>query len=101
MLGTYYYHEIIRKTIIAFGTLFNDIYIRHENRDGSVVDETKVGISYGPQQKFLAKIQEQANLAKPIALNLPRLSFEMVTMQYDPSRKAGIIDLLIFLPYQR
>lgn len=90
MLGTYYYHEIIRKTIIAFGTLFNDIYIRHENRDGSVVDETKVGISYGPQQKFLAKIQEQANLAKPIALNLPRLSFEMVTMQYDPSRKAGI-----------
>jgi len=29
MLGTYHYHEIIRKTIIAFGTLFNDIHIKH------------------------------------------------------------------------
>ena len=56
MLGTYFYHEIIRKTIVAFGTLFNNIYIRHENSSGEVVDETKVGIAYGPMQKFLAKL---------------------------------------------
>lgn len=90
MLGTYFYHEIIRKTIISFGTLFNDIYIRHQNSSGESVDETKVGISYGPIQKFLAKIEQQDQLNKPIAITLPRLSFEMVSIQYDPTRKAGV-----------
>jgi len=90
MLGTYFYNEIIRKTIIGFGTLFNNIYIKHLNKDGSVADETKVGLSYGPTQKFLAKIQQQEDLSKPIAITLPRMSFEMTGLQYDPSRKTGI-----------
>jgi hypothetical protein len=91
MLGTYFYHEIIRKTIIGFGTLFNNIYIRHiKNPTGEILDETKVGISYGPMQKFLTKIQEQEQLTKSIALNLPRMSFEMVSIQYDSSRKTGV-----------
>jgi len=50
MLGTYYYHEIIRKTIIGFGTLFNNIFIKHEGIDNSTLDETKVGLAYGPQR---------------------------------------------------
>ena len=90
MLGTYYYHEIMRKTIIGFGTLFNQIYIKHENRDDTTLDETKVGLAYGPQQKFFAKIREQANLTKAVAITLPRMSFEMTTISYDPTRKSGI-----------
>ena len=57
MLGTYYYHEIIRKTIISFGTLFNNINIKHKKSDGTILDDIKVGLAYGPQQKYLAKIQ--------------------------------------------
>jgi hypothetical protein len=90
MLGTYFYHEIIRKTIVSFGTLFNDIYIRHEDKNNNVVDETKVGLSYGPMQKFLAKLEQQADLKKPIAITLPRMSFEMVSLQYDPTRKTSV-----------
>jgi hypothetical protein len=90
MLGTYFYHEILRKTIIGFGTLFNNINIRHLKNDGTVLDETKVGLSYGPMQKFLTKIQEQSDLDKSIALTLPRMSFEMTGMQYDSTRKTGI-----------
>lgn len=90
MLGTYFYHEIIRKTIIGFGTLFNNIYIRHLNKDGSINDETKVGLSYGPVQKFLEKIQEQQELNKGVAITLPRMSFEMTSIQYDPTRKTSI-----------
>ena len=90
MLGTYFYHEIIRKTIISFGTLFNDISIRHTKKDGSILDETKVGLSYGPMQKFLTKIQEQEQLTKSIAITLPRMSFEMTTIQYDGDRKTGV-----------
>jgi len=90
MLGTYFYHEIIRKTIVSFGTLFNNIYIRHEDKKNNIVDETKVGLSYGPMQKFLAKIEQQAELNKGIAITLPRMSFEMVSLQYDPTRKTSI-----------
>ena len=90
MLGTYFYHEIIRKTIISFGTLFNNVIIRHTKSDGSILDETKVGLSYGPMQKFLTKIQEQEQLSKSIAITLPRMSFEMTSIQYDPTRKTGV-----------
>jgi hypothetical protein len=50
----------------------------------------KVPIEYGPVQKFLARIEQQPELNKPIAITLPRLSFEMVSIQYDPTRKANI-----------
>jgi len=90
MLGQYFYHEIIRKTIVSFGTLFNNIYIRHEDKKNNVIDETKVGLSYGPMQKFVAKLEQQANLTKPIAITLPRMSFEMVSLQYDPARKTSV-----------
>ena len=90
MLGTYFYHEIIRKTIIGFGTLFNSIHIKHTDSDGKILDDTKVGLSYGPMQKFLAKIQEQAQLTKAIAITLPRMSFEMTDISYDTTRKSGI-----------
>ena len=90
MLGTYFYHEIIRKTIIGFGTLFNDINIQHDDRSGNTISETKVPLIYGPKQKFLAKLEQQEELSKAVAITLPRMSFEMNGMSYDPSRKGSI-----------
>jgi hypothetical protein len=90
MLGTYYYHEIIKKTIIGFGTLFNNIYIQHKDKSDQILDETRVGIAYGPIQKFLAKIQQQSELNRSVAITLPRMSFEMTSIQYDPTRKSGV-----------
>ena len=87
MLGTYFYHEIIRRTIVAFGTLFNNIHVQHKDNDGNVVDDIKVPLAYAPMQKFLAKIQQQADLSKPVAITLPRMSFEMTGINYDPTRK--------------
>ena len=52
MLGNYFYHEIVRKTVIAFGTLFNDIHVRHDDGAGNVISDVKVPIAYGPRQKF-------------------------------------------------
>jgi len=90
MLGTYYYHQIIRKTIIAFGTLFNQIYIKHKDADNNDYSELRVPFAYGPTQKFLARIEQQANLNKPVAMTLPRMSFEMTSIQYDATRKANL-----------
>ena len=90
MLGTYYYHQIIRKTIISFGTLFNAIYIRHDDKDGDTYSEMKVPLAYGPSQKFLARLEQQSDLNKPVQITLPRMSFEMTNVTYDSTRKTGV-----------
>lgn len=83
----YFYHEILRKTIIGFGTLFNNITIKHKKDTGEVVSLIKVPIAYGPIQKFLARVEQQPNLNKPVQITLPRMSFEFVGLSYDPTRK--------------
>ena len=90
MLGTYYYHEIMRKTIVSFGTLFNQIYIRHDDAAGNTYSELKVPLAYGPAQKFLARLEQQADLNKPVQTTLPRMSFEMTSVNYDSTRKVGV-----------
>ena len=90
MLGTYYYHEIMRKTIVAFGTLFNQINIRHDDASGNTYSDLKVPLAYGPSQKFLARLEQQGDLNKPVQITLPRMSFEMNNIQYDSTRKTGI-----------
>ena len=90
MLGNYFYHQIIRKTVIAFGTLFNDIHIQHDDGAGNVISDIKVPIAYGPRQKFLARITQQAELNKATQITLPRMSFEITNISYDSARKAGI-----------
>ena len=90
MLGTYYYHEIMRKTIVSFGTLFNQLYIRHDDAAGNTYSELKVPLAYGPAQKFLARLEQQADLNKPVQTTLPRMSFEMTSVNYDSTRKVGV-----------
>jgi hypothetical protein len=83
----YFYHEILRKTIIAFGTLFNGIEIKHMDAAGAVTEVIKVPLAYSPTQKFLARLQQSAELSKSTQISLPRMSFEFVGLQYDGSRK--------------
>jgi len=90
MLANYYYHEIIKRTLTAFGTLFNDIHIQHQNSADETISDMKVPIAYGPIQKFLARIEQQPELNKSVAITLPRMSFEMVSIQYDSTRKSSV-----------
>tara|TARA_Y100000592_G_C5463680_1_gene315439 strand:+ start:352 stop:1353 length:1002 start_codon:yes stop_codon:yes gene_type:complete len=84
----YFYHEIMRRTIIAFGSIFNNINIQHTNSDDSVVSTTKVPLAYGPTQKFLARLEQVPDLNKPVQITLPRMSFELNGLSYDPARKS-------------
>ena len=90
MLGTYFYHEILRKTVISFGTLFNQIYIKHKDSTDNTISELRVPLAYGPMQKFLARIEQQAELNKATQISLPRMSFEMNSIQYDATRKTSV-----------
>ena len=83
----YFYHEILRRTIISFGTLFNGLNIKHKDSDDNTTSVIKVPLAYGPIQKFLARLEQQPDLNKATQITLPRMSFEMIGMSYDPSRK--------------
>ena len=83
----YFYHEILRKTIIAFGTLFNGITIKHTDSDGDTNSVIRVPLAYGPTQKFLASLEQSHDLNKAVQITVPRMSFEFIGMTYDPSRK--------------
>ncbi len=91
MLGSHFYNSIVRKNIIAFGTLFNNITMKSSDPNtGEVLEEQKVPLAYGPKQKFLVRLEENAASSK-VAITLPRLYFEMTGVDYDSSRKTSPI----------
>ena len=91
MLGQQFYHETMRKVVVAFGTIFNNINIVRKNNSGAVTQSMKVPLAYGPKQKFLTRLREDPNLSKKVALTLPRIGFEISGISYDPSRKLNSV----------
>ena len=94
MLGQQFYHETMRKVVVAFGTIFNNINIVRTNSSGEVTQSMKVPLAYGPKQKFLTRLREDASLTKKVALTLPRIGFEISGISYDASRKLNSIQKL-------
>ena len=82
----YFSHGLIRKYVIVFGSLFNDLIIQRNN-NGSRMQTLAVPIAYGPKQKFLVRLETDPNLDREIAISLPRLGFELTGISYDPVRK--------------
>ena len=87
MLGQQFYHETIRKLVIAFGSLFNNIVLVRKNNSGVITQTMKVPLAYGPKQKFLARLRQDPNLDNKVSITLPRISFEIGALTYDPTRK--------------
>jgi hypothetical protein len=87
MLGQQFYHESIRKVIVAFGTTFNNVQLVRKDNDGNITQTMKVPLAYGPRQKWLVRLNEDADLSKAVAVTLPRIGFEIQNLSYDPARK--------------
>ena len=88
MFGQRFYHESLRKVVVAFGTIFNNVIIHRTNSDGDVVQKIKVPLAYSPKEKFLVRLEQQPNLdQREMAMSLPRMGFEIAGLSYDSSRK--------------
>ena len=89
MLGNAtFYNRTIRKIVVAFGTVFNDIYLVRYTKDGITAKETiKVPLNWGAKEKYITRLTADPTLTKSIATTVPRISFEMTGMSYDSSRK--------------
>lgn len=88
MIRDVYYHGLLRKYVVLFGTLFNDIYVnRPATANNNLIQSLRVPITYAPKEKMLARLATDPALDKPVAMTLPRMSFEMTSMSYASDRK--------------
>jgi len=88
-----FYFNLIRKYIICFGTLFNNLYITRTDKNGNVTNLMRVPITYGPRDKALARVVEDPNIDRPTAVYpLPMMSFEITGFDYDGSRKLQTVN---------
>ena len=91
MLDQRFYWGTVRKAIVAFGNMFNNITIEKKGPNNTTYIQ-RVPLSYSPKQKFLAKINQQPDVDKnSVQVILPRMGFEMVSIDYDPNRKVSPI----------
>jgi len=92
MFGKYFYNEGMRKTTVAFGQIFNNIEIKRKDSSDTVIQSIRVPLSYAPKEKFLVRLDQQPSLdEREFSITLPRMSFEISGITYDPSRKLNRI----------
>ena len=89
MLGTPFTHDMIRKYVVAFGTLFNNIKLQRPGT--SDTQWISVPLSYAPKEKWHARLTDP-NITQQVAMSLPRISYEMITANYAPERKMNTMN---------
>jgi len=88
MLGNaQFYHRTIRKMVVVFGTMFNDLEIVRYTQAGAPKEKLKVPLSYGPKERYLTQITSDPNLIKSVNSVIPRMSFNLDSLEYDLNRK--------------
>ena len=92
MFNDIYGHGTLRKYVIYFGTLFNNIWVKRFDAAGNNLQTFKVPLNYGPREKFLARLDGNNDLNRPVAIQLPRMTFEMTGLYYDPARKLNALN---------
>jgi len=90
MLGAHFYNQAIKKTVVGFGTLFNNLTVVDVDPQDptNILGKQKVGLAYAPKEKFLTRLEENPDLSKT-SIVLPRMYFEMTGISYDGTRKLG------------
>jgi len=87
MFGDHFYHATMRKSVAVFGTLFNNLRVIRKASDGSVLNQIRVPLAYGPKQKFLARLDQETGFDAPMAIKLPRMAFEITGLDIDSTQK--------------
>jgi hypothetical protein len=92
---SHFYHGTVRNSIIVFGKLFNNVFIKRDNSDDSANQLIKVPITYGPKEKWLVRSQNDPDLNRPVEIVLPRITFEITDFSYDSTRKLNSLNKLV------
>jgi len=89
----YFYNQTLKKLTLAFGGLFDEIYVSKQTSTGST-ERKRVPITYSGKEKFIRRLTEASSISNNVKIEtmLPRLAFEMNSIQYDPQRKVNKVN---------
>ena len=93
MFGNIFFHDSIKTSISAFGSIFNDITVVRNDKDGNEIERIKVPLAYGPREKYLVRLKDDPTLQREVAVTLPRISFEISSLSYDEERKMSTMNV--------
>jgi hypothetical protein len=88
MFENHFYNESTRRMVSVFGSIFNDMEVVKKDSNGKILQKIKVPLGYAPRSKVLARLNEQTT-GPNIALKLPRMSFEISSMEYDANARVS------------
>ena len=88
MFENHFYNESTRRMVSVFGSIFNDMEVVKKDSAGKIIQKIKVPLGYAPRTKVLARLNEQTSDPK-IAIKLPRMSFEISSMEYDANARVS------------
>ena len=87
----HFYHRIIRKMVVSFGTMFNQItLVRYNKAATQEIERINVPLMYSQKEKFYQRITQDPELTKETQVTLPRMGFELTGITYDPTRKRSL-----------
>jgi hypothetical protein len=92
--NSYFYYRILRKYVITFGTLFNQISMIRKTDDGEEIQRIKVPLTYSPKERYVSRLQSDPDLIRQVQSILPRMAFEITSISYDPARKQNTMHRL-------
>jgi hypothetical protein len=97
---TQFYNESIRRMVIGFGSLFNDIRVIRKNVDGTTKETIRVPVAYGPKEKFIRRINESSSISdgSRVQITLPQLGFDITGFNYDNTRKTNKLRTRSYTP---
>lgn len=96
MFGITFGHGTMRNMVVYFGRLFDNIHLNRYDANNVLTQNMKVPLGYGPKEKFLSRAQGDPDIEREIAIQLPRIAFEMSGFTYDPSRKLNSINKIVY-----
>lgn len=88
----HFYFSLTRKYVVAFGNMFNGITMKRINKEtGEEIERIKVPLVYAQKEKYFVRLSQDPDLTKSVQLSLPRMSFQVNGIAYDPSRKQNAL----------
>lgn len=81
------YNRVIRKLVVGFGNLFDNITLYRFKPDETESERFIVPITYASKERYVMRLEQDATLDKKVQITLPRMSFEMAGLSYDSNRK--------------
>jgi hypothetical protein len=92
-----YYNRALKKLVVAFGSIFNEIYISRYDSNNVEQEKIRVPLTYGPKEKFVRRLTEASSISSgtKLGITLPVIGFQITNITYDPSRKLNKLKKVI------